>query len=347
MQQLLMLSVVTALALPASARCHLENVVEIPVEADQNKLLTKGVIDGHDARVLIDTGANLSLIWRPAIERLGLHVTTGPRVSLYGLGGESQAGSAFVKEFRVAGFTAEDRHFPVAGDLPSEVDFVLGEDFLSRTSVEFDLRHHVIRMMEPTGCAIAQLPYWAAIYSMADLIGSPRDALAIRVNVLLNGHSVLAQIDSGSSISIVAEPVANSLGIRYVPTSEEVVGIGHGSLQTWIADVQTFTLGDETIKNTKLRVAQMGKYRTMVRLGSRIPVEVAGEPEMLLGLDFLRAHRVLVDNSVRKIVFTYEGGPVFEASAPPESNTSYGDWSCGLRPCSEAAPPGTERRAQP
>jgi hypothetical protein len=33
---------------------------------------------------------------------------------------------------------------------------------------------------------------------------------------------------------------------------------------------------------------------------------------MLLGMDFLRAHRVLIDNATRKMVFTYEGGPVFQ-----------------------------------
>ena len=35
---------------------------------------------------------------------------------------------------------------------------------------------------------------------------------------------------------------------------------------------------------------------------------------MLLGADFLRAHRVLVSHSQRKMYFTYLGGPVF---APP------------------------------
>jgi predicted aspartyl protease len=297
MEQLLMLGALTALTVPASAGCHLDNVVEIPVTADQSQLLTQGVIDGHDARVLIDTGANASLIWRPAIDRLGLHLTTGPR-----------AGAAFVKEFRVAGFAVEDRHFPVAGDLPGAMDFVLGEDYLSQTSVEFDLRHNVMKMIQPAGCTPAQLPYWATKYSMADLIASPRNALAIRVNVLLNGHSVRAQIDSGSSLSTITESVADALGIRYVRDSP----------QAWIADLQSFTVGDETINNTKVRVAPMGKYRTMARLGSKNPAAVAGEPDMILGLDFLRAHHILVDNSTRKMVFTYETGPVFELNEPTQ-----------------------------
>lgn len=43
-----------------------------------------------------------------------------------------------------------------------------------------------------------------------------------------------------------------------------------------------------------------------------------GRARDALGLDFLRAHRVLVDNATRKMVFTYEGGPVFELGEPAE-----------------------------
>jgi hypothetical protein len=36
------------------------------------------------------------------------------------------------------------------------------------------------------------------------------------------------------------------------------------------------------------------------------------EPEMLLGADFLRSHRVLIAASQHLLYFTYSGGPVFE-----------------------------------
>jgi Aspartyl protease len=121
--------------------------------------------------------------------------------------------------------------------------------------------------------APAELPYWAKTYSIADLSASPRDAQAIRVNVVLNGHAVRALIDSGSSVSLLTKSVADSLGVHYLSSNAEVVGIGRHSLPTWIVDVQSFKLGDESINNTQLRVAQLGKYQTMERIGSRIPVD--------------------------------------------------------------------------
>jgi aspartyl protease len=126
--------------------------------------------------------------------------------------------------------------------------------------------------------------------------------------------SVRAQIDSGSSVSLIAKSLADSIGIHYASANSELVGIGNRSLQIWIADVQSFRLGDESINNTQLLVAQLGKYQTMGRIGSRIPVAAVPEPDMLLGMDFLRSHRILVDNATRKTVFTYEGGPVFQIS---------------------------------
>jgi predicted aspartyl protease len=308
---------------PAYASCQIENITEIPVDFANSRLLAKGVIDGHAVRVLLDTGANMSLIWRPAAERLGLRLVTGAKgARMYGLGGESRVDGAFVGELRVASLTLKDLRLPVAGDLPSGLDFILAEDYLSRTSVEFDLQHHAVRTLDTVGCTTEQLPYWARTYSMADLIASPRDALAIRVDVLINGHVVRAQIDSGASLSVVSKSMADRIGAHYVSTGVELAGIGRGSLEMWIADVQTFTLGDETIHNTQLRVAQLGKLGTTQRIGSRIPVAAVSGPDMLLGLDFLRAHRVLIDNTTRKMVFTYEGGPVFQINNPAESGSS-------------------------
>ena len=274
--------------LPAHARCQIRNVAAIPVETEGSQLLTRGAIDGHPVRVLIDT----AFIHEPSGGRhsngfRGLRLIGAPRLRLFGLGGESPVDATFVEELQVGAFTVKGSRLPVAGDVPSRVDFIFGEDFLSRGSVEFDLRHGAIRTMETSGCTPAELPYWAQTYSIADLIASPRDAQAIRVNVMLNGHTVRAQIDSGSSVSFLNKAVADSVGVHYLSTNAEVVGIGPHSLQTWLAEVESFKLGDESINNTQLRVAQLGKYQTTQRIGSRIPVAAGTEPEHAPGDGFL------------------------------------------------------------
>lgn len=63
------------------------------------------------------------------------------------------------------------------------------------------------------------------------------------------------------------------------------------------ARLETFAIGDELIRDPALRTANLG-----VR-------------DMLLGLDFLRAHRVLIAHSQRRMYFTYTGGRVFGNTA--------------------------------
>jgi hypothetical protein len=57
--------------------------------------------------------------------------------------------------------------------------------------------------------------------------------------------------------------------------------------------------------------------------GSRLQRQVGLHP-MLLGADFLLAHRVLVAHSQRRIYFTYAGGPMFQSSRPPETRKDPG-----------------------
>jgi hypothetical protein len=79
--------------------------------------------------------------------------------------------------------------------------------------------------------------------------------------------------------------MADEIGLHYTNGGGNLTGIGRGSIEVWIADVQTFQLGDETIKDTRMRVAPLGKHMTEQRVGSRIPVAAIPEPEMFLGLD--------------------------------------------------------------
>jgi hypothetical protein len=45
-----------------------------------------------------------------------------------------------------------------------------------------------------------------------------------------------------------------------------------------------------------------------------VAVQARGAPSMLIGEDFLHAHRVMVDAKDRVMVFSYNGGPIFSAA---------------------------------
>jgi hypothetical protein len=64
----------------------------------------------------------------------------------------------------------------------------------------------------------------------------------------------------------------------------------------------------------KIRFGDTWKFSTFKGAGL-LSSRPAGLPDMLLGADFLRSHRVLIAHSQRKMYFTYAGGTVFPVSA--------------------------------
>jgi hypothetical protein len=75
---------------------------------------------------------------------------------------------------------------------------------------------------------------------------------------------------------------------------------------------EPFAIGDEIIRNAKLRIGDL------YILGSRWH-RVMDKRELILGDDFLLAHRVVVQPREHVMVFSYNGGPVFQLIHPGEA----------------------------
>jgi len=69
-------------------------------------------------------------------------------------------------------------------------------------------------------------------------------------------------------------------------------------VKSWIAPFASFKLGDEEIRNTRLRIGEPGI-----------------DTDMLIGADFFLSHRIYVASKQHKLFFTYNGGAVFNLKA--------------------------------
>lgn len=295
---------------------------EFKVAFDGNRPVMAGEIDGHPVRVLIDTGAQTSLVLRASARRLGLTLNTINGARVYGAGGGSDLQVA-VARLRLAGVEIGGMRLLVAGEVGADVDMLLGEDFLSHYDLELDLAHGAVRLLSAAGCQDSDLPYWAAGYDEAPLVGDPVRDNHIVVPVKLNGRSVRAILDSGASASVgtpataaaahvvLAGPVAGG------PTSR---GLGGRRTPVQVVRLDSFQIGAETVQGPSLRFADLFSEATYGETGSILSQRAFDPQTMLLGADFLRAHRVVVSPRRHKIFFTYNGGPVFAADrggAPP------------------------------
>lgn len=314
---------VTAGSAAAAPACQMLQVGELPVTLDDGMITVDAQINGRPARMIVDTGSETTLIFKDSAKALGLRPHRVANVEFYGVGGATEGGVVRVKELKVAQFTATDQDLIVTGEHAlGDTVGLLGSAFLLQADVEFDLAGKAIRFFEPKNCVGDQVVYWGKAYSVAPMIAlRTRD---IHINVALNGLPIVAEMDTGSSNTVVTLAGAAKAGVT--PRSSGVaaagssLGLGAMAVQTYEAVFPTFSFGDETIKNARLQIADLFGADKQVELGSLIAAPVLDDaPQMLLGADFIKAHQVYIARGQRKVYASYVGGPVFAPApvAPP------------------------------
>jgi hypothetical protein len=65
-------AIASGICTAATSECKLVRIAEWPVRLEHSKLIVDGAINGRKIGVMLDTGAQLSLIMRSAAIRLGL-----------------------------------------------------------------------------------------------------------------------------------------------------------------------------------------------------------------------------------------------------------------------------------
>jgi predicted aspartyl protease len=334
-------AVVTSVGLPAAqgAGCKPAMLSEWPLRIENNQLLVEGALNGQPARVMLDTGVPRTQLNSATATRLNAARQEFKRDRKFGASGESSVEIALLDEFRVVDFKRSPWRMVISGDRDLGVDVLLGEDFLSLVDFEFDLEHNVVRLFQPGNCDGKNLAYWA---SDGQSVGEvPIDPIVasqpqIVLDVRVDGKRISALLDSGAASSVLDKPAASRLGATPDTPGVTVVGqrsgAGGKSLPVWIAPFQSFAIGTETAKDVRIPFSDLFREANYASSSTRIPTKVEGPQQMLLGVDFLRSHRVLVSHSQKRMYFTHNGGAMFAASRPADTKVD-------ANPAADGTPP--------
>jgi tetratricopeptide (TPR) repeat protein len=299
----LMLCAACAPAL-AAGKCQLAQMVEFPITMVDLRPEMSAKINGTDVRLLVDSGAFFSILSPASAAELNLPTHAMPTgYYLRGVNGSANASQTKVKDFTLAGVTLHDIEFLVAG---SQIDQgsvgVLGQNILHFADVEYDLAQGVVRLTKARDCGKTPLAYWAKSgdpYSVIDIDSKQWYSRAIG-HASINGTEIRVLFDSGAYASTLTLKAAARVGVR--TDSPGVVpgglagGFGRSLMPSYIAPFASFKIGDEEIRNARLRIADWD----------------LGDADMLIGADFFLSHRIYVANSQQKLYFSYNGGPVFD-----------------------------------
>lgn len=287
--------------------CQLKEYGTLPINMIGDRATTLVKINGVNTRFILDTGSFFNLMSNANASALGLKLGPMPfNYRISGIGGSTSVQQTRVKQFGILGTTISDVAFIVGGTDTGRG--LLGANFLDLADLELDLAHGKVALFKADNCDKASLAYWASgsQYNIADIERTRENDRRTFLNVTIHGKKLRALLDTGATSTLLGRDAAERAGIDLnapgVKTAGYSTGIGAKTLKSWIVDIDSFSVGTETIQHSQMRV---------------IDGKLGDDTDMLLGVDFLLAHHMFIANSTRKVYFTYNGGRVFTYAAPP------------------------------
>jgi tetratricopeptide (TPR) repeat protein len=294
---------------PARAnQCEIEQFPAVAVTLKDMQPLVWARINGKPARFIIDTGAFWSMISPAARAQYHLFATDAmPFVRLGGVNGSTAVEIASVSTFEFLGVPFRDAKFFVGGNaFASGAVGLLGGKLLHLWDLDLDFARGRMRFVKTRHCGGVPLAYWAQgrqqnIGVVKLRYSSARDPYLIG-HAWVNGKRIRVLFDTGAARSVLTVAAARRAGITLASPGVKWLGkvssgIGRKWLNTWIAPVATFRIGDEVIEHTHITVSAI--HMPGLHVG------------MLLGEDFFLSNHVLIAAHRRRLYFTYNGGPIF------------------------------------
>lgn len=252
--------------------------------------------------MLVDTGYRRTVLTRTETDRQQL-----PLIHTKTLG-HPDVLTAQPDEVFIGTVRAHKTYFTVIDYEPvKKYSGIVGADYLLQADLEIALADKKMSIFKGEGCDDKSLAYWDSEAQETRLDDTSKYSAAF-VTVKLNGKTKLALIDTGAPYSMVSLQTARNLDVTpesvgVVPVADFVRRDGRTDSQ-WNAPFESFAIGDETIA---------GPHFAIVDSLSR---GFDSPPGIVLGRDFLRAHRVLLAFGQKRMYFSYLGGQVF---TPPEA----------------------------
>jgi len=304
------------LPLAASAKCQVQSF-DIPITMKHQRAVAQLHVNGTEIPFTVDSGAFFSAMTEAAAAQLNLK-SRRSGLEAWGMTGRIDFRVTRVERLGLQGSEINGVEFLVGGNEPGAGTMgLLGRNVLSVGDTEYDLANGFVRLMRPNAdCADVGLAYWADKTPVVEvpLITHLRDqAPPIEAKASINGKSVKVVFDTGAS-STLSLDAAKRLGVIDDETRLKPAGVmkgaGRGERPFWIVPVASFELGGERVNNIRLLVADMVDFDGV---------------DMLIGIDFFLSHRIYVARSQNRILFTYNGGPVFALSEKADTSLTAGE----------------------
>ncbi|MES3025398.1 MAG: aspartyl protease family protein [Pseudomonadota bacterium] len=259
-----------------------------------------GSINGNPTKVLIDLSSYETSVETAALDAMGIGYRDTFR-KVKGIGGNTVAYEVRLDELKAGPAKGKGR-FRAYEYATADYGFRVGADFLLRTDLEIALAQKYIKFWSPVDCGQKHLAFWdedaVVIPFTVHADDDPRPLFKVKIN----GQEAEAMFSPSTAMSIIDSNLARKIGLA--PDSPKLTdagktrGIDGSPMKSWMAKIDQLEVGGEMIKNVKIRMLDTGP-----------------SVQVILGADFMRAHRILISSKQKLIYLTYTGGEVFPKEA--------------------------------
>ncbi len=277
-------------------RCRAELNRPIALEDANGLPLVTVQADGASLKLILDTGAERTVLTSGAVERVG---GRAPQIefrrSLTGVGGSLPSREVEFKSFTLGGVELPWRRAMVATvatpSLLSTVDGVLGTDVLARFNIDLDLPNHRMSLYEKGMCT----PEWAGRDGEIR-IGRSAVNGHLFFPVRLDNRGITATIDTGAQRTTLSVATARAMGITDAVLARDppmqTRGFGAGRLASRIHRFDSLAVGNIGLRNPEIVVTEL-RLRGI---------------DLILGMDFLRSRRLWLSYAGFRMFLSSESG---------------------------------------
>lgn len=280
----------------ANAACVVDEKVTIPLDVTGGAITVPVAVNGITATLILDTGAQRSVVTEAAVQRLGLARDPWVGTTMSGVGGIQRRPNANPRSLTLGGVRLVRRTLNhdtslTVGILPRTlagsrvIDGLLGRDFLALFDLDLDVPARRLTLYQVHDCSGRFLP-WSGPYDSISVTTPAEDAMVVPVT--LDGTPLRALLDTGASASLLAAPGMIRVGLQQASLAgdpgDQVSGLGPHIVTMYRHTFRSLRVGGLTIGAPVIWVA---------------PIRLMPITDMLLGADWLAGRRVWISYATR------------------------------------------------
>ncbi len=247
-------------------------------------------MNGKPVRMLLDTGAGISVITPDTARAANLPPFGTQEMRLSGLGGTVYVRIVTVREFRIGTAAGFVFHFPVvpiftpSHPLYNAVDGIFGADILRNFDVDLDFPTHQVILIAVDHCAVTTPWPGAKPIPFTVLRGGQ-----IVFPITVDHRPVDALLDTGSSTNLMLNSLFRNSGLAETKPkflrSLTGHGIGARAFLNKLYAFQTATIGGMVVDHP------------LIAVGGESPL---GQ-RMIIGETFIRQHEIYISYATRTL----------------------------------------------